>query len=267
MALSYVQRQIFFDRGILRLTSVFPDADAACMVDKVCGLLEDKHGVRREDPATWTEEQPTGFQSLTRIGAFNSIVGPSLIDALNDLLGRAEWNPTKAWGAPLVTFPTTGRTWGVPRNQWHLDFPARGDADELPGIRILVFIAPVEAGSGGTVVAAGSHRIVKRLVANGRTHEGHSATVRDSLAASHSWFRSLWSETAVAEDRVRYFMAESERIDGVDVRVEELTGVTGDVILMHPWTFHAPAPNCGRKPRMMVGHSVFRKSENRTRHA
>jgi ectoine hydroxylase-related dioxygenase (phytanoyl-CoA dioxygenase family) len=36
--------------------------------------------------------------------------------------------------------------------------------------------------------------------------------------------------------------------------------VAGDVVLMHPWTFHAPAPNCGAKPRIMVGHSVYRNT-------
>lgn len=266
MALSPAQRQIFFDRGTLRLNSAFPDADAARMVDRIWGLLEDKYGLRREDPATWTEKQPTGFQSLTRSGAFQAIVGPSLIDALKDLLGNAEWNSTRTWGVPLVTFPESGRMWDVPKNQWHLDFPARGSADELPGIRVLAFIAPVEARSGGTVVAVGSHRLVKHLVARGLAHEGQSTVLRDSLASSHSWFRNLWSEAALDKDRASCLMADGERIEGVDVRVDELTGATGDIILMHPWTFHAPAPNCSWMPRMMVSHSVFRKAENRTGH-
>jgi hypothetical protein len=72
--------------------------------------------------------------------------------------------------------------------------------------------------------------------------------------------RSADGISAQEADRVRRFVAEGERIDGVDVRVEELTGAPGDVILMHPWTFHAPATNCSRRPRMMVSHSVSRKA-------
>lgn len=257
MALSDMQREEFFDQGTLRLTRVFPQAAAARVVDGIWGLLEQKYRLRRDSPATWTEKQPTGFQSLTRAGSFNSIAGPALIDALNDLLGKGEWNSTKTWGAPLVTFPENGRMWEVPKNQWHLDFLARGTADELPGIRVLAFISPVEAGGGGTVVAAGSHRLVERLLATGLAHGGHSATVRDLLAASHPWLRGLWSETAGDEDRAR-FITRGERIHGVDVRVEELIGAPGEVILMHPWTFHAPAPNCSQRPRIMVSHSVFR---------
>jgi ectoine hydroxylase-related dioxygenase (phytanoyl-CoA dioxygenase family) len=40
------------------------------------------------------------------------------------------------------------------------------------------------------------------------------------------------------------------------LRVVELTGASGDVILLHPWLFHAPAPNRPATPRMMVGHNV-----------
>ena len=260
MALSPAQRKMFFERGTLRLTCAFPDADAARMDESIWGLLGDKYGVRREDSGTWTEKQPTGFQSLTRAGAFNSIVGSTLVDALNNLLGYARWRSTVSWGAPLVTFPERGRAWDVPKNQWHLDFPARGGANELPGVRVLGFIAPVEVGGGGTVVVTGSHRLVEHLVRKGLAHDGHSPVIRDSLASAHPWFRRLWSETALDEDRVRCFMTDGENIDGVNVRVEELTGATGDVILMHPWAFHAPAPNCSLRPRMMVSQSVFRKA-------
>src|SRR5579864_4164860 len=116
MAFSETERQAFFDRGIVRIVRAFSEADAAGMLEKIWNLIEDKSGQRPNDPATWTERQPTGFQSLTRSHAFNSIACPAVIDALNDLLGPGAWNSTKAWGAPLVTFLEAGRTWDVPRN-------------------------------------------------------------------------------------------------------------------------------------------------------
>jgi hypothetical protein len=260
MPLSDVQRQTFFERGTVRLPGAFSGLDAERMVDRIWQLLEKKSALRRYEPSTWTGRQPTGFQSLTRTNLFNSIGSPVVIDALNDLFGVGEWTSTNSWGVPLVTFPENERAWYVPRNQWHLDFPARGIVDQFPGIRVLAFIAPVETNGGGTVVAAGSHRFVERFLATGQAEKGHSATVRDALAASHPWFRALWSDGSDGTDRTKRFIEKSEFIDGVDVRVEELTGATGDIILMHPWTFHAPAPNCNQRPRMMVSHSVYRKA-------
>jgi hypothetical protein len=259
MALSSVQRQRFFDQGMFRLPRAFSELEAQRMVEDIWQLLEERSGVRRGDPSTWTERQPTGFQSLTHKSAFHAIASPIVTEALDDLLGVGAWVSPKAWGAPLITFPEQRRAWDIPVNQWHLDFPARGNPNEFPGIRVLAFIARVETKGGGTVVAAGSHRLVEELIASRLAQGGHSANVRDALAASHAWFRALWSEAA-EPNRVHRFLAAGEYIGGVHVCVEELTGMPGDVTLMHPWTFHAPAPNCSRSPRMMVSHSVYRKS-------
>ena len=35
------------------------------------------------------------------------------------------------------------------------------------------------------------------------------------------------------------------------MRVVELTGEAGDVVIGHPWLLHAGAPNCGAAPRLM----------------
>lgn len=40
-------------------------------------------------------------------------------------------------------------------------------------------------------------------------------------------------------------------IDGVAVRVVELTGAPGDMVFCHPTIVHAVAPNCGAQPRFM----------------
>jgi ectoine hydroxylase-related dioxygenase (phytanoyl-CoA dioxygenase family) len=43
----------------------------------------------------------------------------------------------------------------------------------------------------------------------------------------------------------------------VRVRVAELTGEAGDVVVMLPWTLHGLAMNCSPAPRFMVTHSLF----------
>jgi hypothetical protein len=40
-------------------------------------------------------------------------------------------------------------------------------------------------------------------------------------------------------------------VEGVPVRVAELAGEAGDVVIGHPWLLHCGAPNCGPAPRLM----------------
>ena len=227
------------------------------MADQIWNLLESEHGIYRDRPETWTLKQPTGFQRLTKSAAFNAVASSRIVDALDDLLGCGEWTPAAAWGAALVKFPEQS-TWGVPRAQWHLDFPARGRSGLLPGVRVLAFIAEVRPRSGGRVVDERTHRLVERLVDAGHVPGGHSAAVRGTLATKYAFLRGLWSQSPDSPNRIDMYTVQGASIDGIHIRVSELTGEAGDVMLMHPWTFHAPAPNCGSEPRLMVSHSVFR---------
>jgi hypothetical protein len=256
--LSEEQISEFERSGLLRLGEVFSEADAALMRDSLWVALAKEHGIRPDDPATWTIRQPTGFQSLTRQGAFDRIANPALVSTMDGILGEGEWDRPKHWGTPLVTFPHFDRRWDVPCAMWHLDFAPREPSRPLPGVRILAYIGVVEPGSGGTVALAGSHSLVERWLETEADCPRNSASMRDALARRHPWLHDLWSGDP-SEDRAQRFMNVGVRLDGTDLRVVELTGAPGDVILMHPWTFHAPAPHCGRTPRMMVSHSIFRQ--------
>jgi hypothetical protein len=46
----------------------------------------------------------------------------------------------------------------------------------------------------------------------------------------------------------------------VTIQPLELTGEPGDVVLTHMHVLHAPAPNTGRMPRLMVGNAFRRAS-------
>jgi hypothetical protein len=255
--LSIAQQLDFEQLGVVRLPGVFSEAAAQGMCDRIWSLLAAKHGIHPDEPATWTIRQPTGFQALTRSRAFDPLASPMLTDALDQILGEGAWAQPKQWGAPLVTFPGHAPEWEVPSSQWHLDFPVRGQPRPLPGLRILAFLAPVAPRGGGTVVLTGSHILVERLVATGSAGQGHSTEVRSALTRKEAWLRDVWSGGR-SDDRIQRLMVEGYRIDGATVRVVELTGAPGDVILMHPWMFHAPSPNCGATPRIMISHSVFR---------
>ena len=76
------------------------------------------------------------------------------------------------------------------------------------------------------------------------------ARVRASLAA-HPWLRGLW-EPGDGGDRTQRYLSGGTVVAGVPLRVVEVTGEPGDVILMHCDCFHAAAPNRLTEPRMML---------------
>jgi hypothetical protein len=84
------------------------------------------------------------------------------------------------------------------------------------------------------------------------------ADVKASLAARHPWLRELWT-TGDASDRVPRFLGRGKVIDGVPVRMAELTGAPGDVVLMDSQVLHAATINCRTEPRMMLLTIIGRK--------
>jgi hypothetical protein len=120
---------------------------------------------------------------------------------------------------------------------------------------VLAFLDRVAPRGGGTLAIAGSHRLVARLVAQDRAGDGRSPAVRAALRRMDPFFDALGSREDEAERTLR-LMESGATVDGVAVRVVELTGEAGDAVLMHPWQLHAPAPNAGTSPRLMLSHSV-----------
>ena len=80
---------------------------------------------------------------------------------------------------------------------------------------------------------------------------GRSADLRTAVYKAVPGLRDLWSREP-GVDREERYMRNAVEIDGVSVKVVELTGKAGDVILMHPWIFHAAALNCGNAPRIVI---------------
>lgn len=54
-------------------------------------------------------------------------------------------------------------------------------------------------------------------------------------------------------------MDHDHQVGGTAVRVMELTGHSGDVVLTHPWVLHCQAPNTGTYPRMMLTKNLYRR--------
>jgi hypothetical protein len=208
----------FTEHGYVRIERAFAPT-APTMAAALWAELERRHGIVRGRPETWTVTEPRGLGALRRAGAFDALATPTVVAAIDELLGHG-WPAPFSWGDPLVTFPRPGE-WRMPRTGWHIDFPARSTLR----LKWLGYLAPVGPGGGGTVVLAGSHRRVADYLRTADPADpGRSSTVRDAVL--------------------------DEPAD--DGRAVELTGEPGDVVFLHPHLFHAPAPNHSTAPRLMV---------------
>lgn len=237
------QRDEFRATGLLRLGGAFPRAAAETMCGRLWEFLASRYAIHRGEPSTWTVEQPARFQPVTHSGAFRAAGSGPLCAALDALLGPGQWARPRWWSRPLVTFPQDG-PWELPTRAWHFDcMPV--SAGQRP-VQFFAFLSQVRPKGGGTLVLNGSHRLVAPYLSLGEAFR--LDRVRTSLA-SHPWLRELWTP-GDGGDRMQRYTGPSST--GVPLRVVELTGEPGDIILMHSDSFHAVAPNRLTEPRMML---------------
>lgn len=238
---------VFDRRGLLRLPGAVPAPAVTLMRDRLWAFLSGRRGIDPDRVQTWPTGPVRRLQSLRSSGAFAPMASGRVLGALDDLMGAGCRRPPRAWGMPLVTFPDApGTPWRVPRSGWHVD--SYGPEHDLPGVTVFAFLAPVAAAGGGTVVLEGSHRLVNRHIAT--TGTWRPAQVRAELARSYPWLGDVW--------RGRRDAGDEAVLGGVRTVLRELTGEPGDVVLMHPRTLHAAAPNTGPGPRVMLVEIVNR---------
>jgi hypothetical protein len=210
-------RMQFLEQGYARLAGAFPGDVAAAVAAEVWAELGRRYGMSPHDRTTWTTIQPSGLGGLRKRKVFDALATPAVIATITELLGTDTWPHPYSWGDPLVTMPAPG-LWTMPDTGWHIDFPARSNLR----LKWLAYLAPVLPEGGGTVVLAGSHRLVEQFLRANPTDPGRSATVRKAALAA-----------------------------GLGAPVE-LTGEPGDMVFLHPHLFHAPAPNHSTSPRLMA---------------
>jgi hypothetical protein len=244
------------ETDVTRLRGVAGGDDVARMTDAMWHLLRSR-GVVRTDVTTWPSGFVTKLQRLRVTRMFDAFEDAAVTAVVDELVGAGEWRGFGPWGPALLTFPQR-QPWALPHRGWHVDIPARGDPDRPTVARLFGYINDVVPHGGGTLVVHGSHELVRRMVAASPKRDvGGSADLRRRLSSRHPWFRALCAEGG---DRIRQFMIDGDSIDGVHVRVAELTGGAGDVAVMLPWTMHNMSMNCASEPRFMVTHSVYRRS-------
>ena len=254
--LSAEQRQEFEARGLLWLRAAVDPQAVARLRDRVWEHLAQTGAVPKSLPPRFAVNA-SRFTRLARQLDFAKTWGESVVGVIDALLGPGAWTvPHQAGQLLMMTWPDPGGVWTLPRKSWHLDYPAPTAAARVPGVQVFLFVDRIEPRGGGTLFAAGSHRLVDALR---RRHApdwpGASSEVRRSLARDVPWLRALWSERT-GTDRIARFMGGVTASGGGELQVVEAVGEPGDVLAMHPWTLHAPAPNCGTRPRMLLTERI-----------
>ncbi len=245
------QAQTYAAEGVVRLPGAVPLDDIEAMRSALWRRLESRHGLWRDKPATWTIPHPA--QLTARNGDFAAIGSPQVRAVVDQLLGAGGWKEPERWGLPLVTLPGHHARWDVPHRGWHLDVAATPEPPRVA--RLFVVLARSEPGGGGTGYIAGSHRVMRQLAQReGQTL--NSGMARKLLIAREPWYAALESRRK-DEDRIARFMSEGGVVDGVPVRVGEMLGDPGDVILMDPLMLHATTPNARDTPRMMLTEWMY----------
>ena len=243
--------QSFERDGYLVVKQAFSHADGLAMEQRWWQELEDEHGIRADDHSTW--HQIIGdLKAAKRDPIQAKILTARVRGVLHDLLDEAAWTPPRDWGRPIVTFPKPG-PWQLPTRLWHWDNPCELHLDQPRGLFVVSFIGPVAPQGGGTLILAGSPRLliqqVRRLGAS--RERGSGARIWDRFHRSDPWLMALTGQAPSPADRIATFMDEESVVDGVPLRVVELTGEPGDMVFCHPLMIHCAAPNRGRRPRFM----------------
>jgi ectoine hydroxylase-related dioxygenase (phytanoyl-CoA dioxygenase family) len=243
--------QRFEQDGYVVVRQAFSRADGVAMERQWWRELEDAHGIRPGDRSSW-RQIPADLKGAKRDPIQVKILTQRVRGVFDDLLGTAAWSPPRDWGRALVTFPEPGE-WDVPTRLWHWDNPCELHLDHPRALFVVSFIGSVAPRSGGTLILSGSPRLLiqqeSRIPAGQRG--GSIAESRDRFGRSHPWLMALTGQAPSPADRIAAFMGAEATIEGVPLRVVELTGEPGDMVFCHPVMVHCASPNRGARPRFM----------------
>jgi ectoine hydroxylase-related dioxygenase (phytanoyl-CoA dioxygenase family) len=245
------QLQRFERDGYVVVREAFSRADALAMQERWWRELEETHGIRADDRSSW-RQIPGDLKAAKRDPIQARILTERVRGVLDDLLGEAAWSPPRDWGRPLVTFPEPG-TWELPTRNWHWDNASELHLDCPRGLFVVSFIGPVAPRSGGTLIIAGSPRLlIKQERRNPESQEREFGTrIWERFHRSHPWLMALTGLGPSPADRIAAFMDGETIVEGVPLRVVEPTGEPGDMVFCHPLMVHCKAPNRGTRPRFM----------------
>jgi hypothetical protein len=249
-------RAEFVDRGVVRLDRAFSTDVAARMGDAVWRHAERRAGVKRDDRSSW----PDGWLALSWKGLKRNPVFGAIIDnrpvgeALDAIFGPAGWQRPKPGAQVLFNLPRPG-PWAM-HDGWHMDCGFERPTWPTHAVKLFAFFGHVVPCGGGTMLLAGSHRLV----------DLYRSTFEVPPAGGRAnWHRFLRRypplgdllRGATRPDLGRSMVGERHGVEGIPIDVVELTGRPGDVVITHLHVFHCASPNTSETPRQMLGKAVL----------
>ena len=261
--LSQEEKESFVKWGFVKIDALIPnevvDPIREAVLDRLC-----RHGFWGEEgwkaPADAEAEKKlrNTIKEISRSSkSLRPILTEQVLSYARDLVSGDEVEMSPPITQFLFTAPRSyvmnhdGRwngEWEVPRSIWHLDMP-RSRSIGPPGPEMFTFLNKVEPKGGGTLILAGSHRLLNDV------DYLSSKGVKRKLKR-HAYFRELTGKGD--GDRSR-FLEEIGYIDNVPVKVVELTGDPGDVYFVDLRLLHSLGANTSDQPRMMIAQRMPRQ--------
>jgi len=256
--LTAAQVEQFMEEGYTKLEEAFPREQALKAQDFLWERLAER-GVKKEDPTTWQEPMVRINVTYTE-EVFQACSTPRLTAAIEDLIGHGRYADIEnqpGWGWWPVNFSLgSEQPWTVPTSGWHWDgshFKHFVDSPDQ-GLLLLCLFSEIQPHGGGTVVAAGSHKIVARFLVE---HPGLSLREAVDLCnQNHPWLGALTGTASSPDNRLAYFMENPSRDGDAVLRAVETTGSPGDVFLCHPFLYHCSSQNHTGIPRFMCNRTT-----------
>jgi hypothetical protein len=248
------QRQAFADDGLMKIPQAIPADLALAMAARIGEYLTTQESVSRNATQAWLAERPAGLRPLTKAGVFDAAAAESVETALAELYGPGRYPRPARGGRAAVTYKVSDAPWDVPTGGWHVDSWPGPHGEDPEGVTVFTVLAPLRPGGGGTLVLAGSYRLLRSNPPASMVGKHRLPAVRRELGERHPWLAELWDTKSrrPSVDRRRRYLDEGAVLDGVPLRVVEVTGEPGDAFVMRHDTFHTLAPNSLEQPRMML---------------
>jgi len=225
--------------GLLSQTEATTAREQIIQIARAHDLYSSAGWAVSEDRFSNTKTFRVALTAISHSEAFPNFVSERLINIASSLQGAAV-TPLPPGQQILFTLPGAP-SWSVPHDVWHVDIPRLGELG-APGLQMFTFLDDVEPKGGGTLVLAGSHKLMNDAGVL------RSKALKQQLAKA-PYFRSLFSKQRAPITLVDQTAGSS---DGVDLRVVELTGQPGDVYFMDLRALHTPASNTSNTARLML---------------
>ncbi len=247
--------ETFAAEGVVRLAGVMARGDVAAMRGEVERMLE---GMALEEIAGALRPGPEAGEALWRVGKGRAFEGlaKTVGTAVDGIFGSGIWEPVEAerGGLAAPNLPVAGAgSWTVPHSAWHVDEPTAAGQERSWGLLAFALLDDVERGGGATVAITGSQRRLLRLA--GEIAPVGLLTTELAMAVlsdREPWFAALFAAGGDAEERRRFFMDREYVSDSIPLRVVELTGAAGDVVLMDPRCLHTVSANRSGRARLQM---------------